>query len=437
MFGKCLKNRNVRRVAALLIGWVMKSRYSSSIALALCLAALASTPARAQYFSNRDGYTDAGGYRVQVELDPYFWWPGFTGSVNYATPIANSRLPNAFDTGLLSPSDIAHILHAAFIGDGLVRYGPYSAEMDIQYLSASQSQDLPSGPMGRDLRVNSALQLLRVAPGVGYQVYAGNVYGVPTSVDARAGFSFFASWQDYTGEEDLAGLSSSKNTNFVQPWLGTRADFILSPHWRIELGGLVQGFGVDGGSWGWGASGGISYAVNEWFSVIAAARALDTERFGFGRNTLGVRRSIHLTTYGPIFGVGFRFPPPSPPPPPTSMPAAAPAPAVTKTYLVFFDWDKATLTPRANQVIDQAASDSRTTEITTIEVSGYTDTSGSPAYNQDLSMRRAEVVAGKLVSDGVPASEITVQGFGDTQLLVQTGAAVREPQNRRVEIVLK
>jgi len=307
----------------------------------------------------------------------------------------------------------------------------------LQYLSASESQDLPPGPLGRDLRVNSALQLLRVAPGVGYQVYAGDVYGVPTSVDVRAGFSFFATWQSYTGEEDLAGLSTGNNTSFVQPWLGTRADFVVSPHLRIELGGLVQGFGVDGGSWGWGASGAISYAVNKWFSVILAARALDSERLGLGNNTLGVRRSLHVTTYGPIIGVGFRFPTRTSPPPPTSIPAAAPVPAQAKTYLVFFDWDKATLTPRANQVIDQAAADSRTNQVTTIEVNGYTDTSGSPAYNQDLSIRRAKAVEGKLVSDGVPAYEITVQGFGDTNLLVQTGADVRAPQNRRVEIVLQ
>lgn len=376
---------------------------------------------------------------MQVELDPYLWWPGATGSVSFATPIANSRLPGGFNTGLLSPYAIIHTLHAAVIGYGLVRYGPYSAEMDLQYVSASQSQDLPSGPAGRNIRVKAALQLLRVAPGVGYQVYAGDVYGVPTSVDARAGFSFFATWQSYTGEEDLAGLSTSNSTSFVQPWLGARADFIVSPSWRIEFGGLVQGFGVDGGSWGWGASGGISYAVNNWFSVILSARALSTERFGLGSNTLGVRRSLHLTTYGPIVGIGFRFPPPpSPPPPgPISIPVAAPAPALAKTYLVFFDWDKATLTPRANQVIAQAASDSRTNQVTTIEVNGYTDTSGSPVYNQDLSMRRAKAVAGQLVSDGVPASEITVQGFGDNQLLVQTGADVREPQNRRVEIVLR
>ncbi len=51
-------------------------------------------------------------------------------------------------------------------------------------------------------------------------------------------------------------------------------------------------------------------------------------------------------------------------------------------------------------------------------------------------MRRAKAVAAQLVADGVPASEITAKGFGDTNLLVPTGPGVREPQNRRVEIIL-
>ena len=103
---------------------------------------------------------------------------------------------------------------------------------------------------------------------------------------------------------------------------------------------------------------------------------------------------------------------------------------------MFFDWDKYNLTPRATQIIAQAASDSKTQSVTTIDVNGYTDTSGTPAYNQKLSIRRAKAVAAQLVVDGVPASEITAQGFGDTNLLVPTGPGVREPQNRRVEIIM-
>jgi outer membrane protein OmpA-like peptidoglycan-associated protein len=70
-------------------------------------------------------------------------------------------------------------------------------------------------------------------------------------------------------------------------------------------------------------------------------------------------------------------------------------------------------------------------------VNGYTDTSGSPQYNMGLSIRRANAVAGELVRDGVPKSAISIQGFGQTHLLVPTADGVREPQNRRVEIIIQ
>ncbi len=123
---------------------------------------------------------------------------------------------------------------------------------------------------------------------------------------------------------------------------------------------------------------------------------------------------------------------PPPPPPPAPPPVAAPA----RSYLVFFDWDKATLTDRARQIIREAADNSTKVQYTRIEVNGYTDTSGTPRYNQGLSVRRARAVQAELVRDGVPANAITIQGFGDTHLLVPTGPGVREPQNRRVEIII-
>ncbi|HQT38840.1 MAG TPA: OmpA family protein [Acidocella sp.] len=143
------------------------------------------------------------------------------------------------------------------------------------------------------------------------------------------------------------------------------------------------------------------------------------------------------TSHTFLLGLRYQlFPPPAMAPAPAPAPMAAPAPAPAKTYLVFFDWNKYDLTPRATQIIAEAASDSKTTKVTTINVSGYTDTSGTPTYNQGLSIRRAKAVAVKLMADGVPASEISIHGFGETHLLVPTGPGVREPQNRRVEIVL-
>jgi len=134
--------------------------------------------------------------------------------------------------------------------------------------------------------------------------------------------------------------------------------------------------------------------------------------------------------------IGFRYAfGVTPPPPPAPM--AAPAPAPARSYLVFFDWDKATLTARAQQIIKEAADNSTKVQYTRIEVNGYTDTSGTPQYNQGLSVRRAQAVAGELVRDGVPKNAIAIQGFGETHLLVPTGPGVREPQNRRVEIIIR
>ncbi len=125
----------------------------------------------------------------------------------------------------------------------------------------------------------------------------------------------------------------------------------------------------------------------------------------------------------------------APPPPPAPAPAAAPAPA--RTYLVFFDWNRADLTDRARQIIAEAAQNSRRVQVTRIEVSGFTDTSGSAVYNQGLSVRRAEAVAAELTRLGIARSSMSIQGFGQTRLLVPTADNVREPQNRRVEIVLR
>jgi OOP family OmpA-OmpF porin len=137
-----------------------------------------------------------------------------------------------------------------------------------------------------------------------------------------------------------------------------------------------------------------------------------------------------------LFGVRYNFGAAPPPPPAAPIPVAAPAPVPSRSYVVFFDWDKASLTDRARQIVKDAADNSTRVQYTRIEVNGYTDTSGKTQYNQALSVRRARAVAGELVKDGVPQSAITVQGFGDTNLLVPTGAGVREPQNRRVEIII-
>ena len=131
------------------------------------------------------------------------------------------------------------------------------------------------------------------------------------------------------------------------------------------------------------------------------------------------------------------FAAPPPPPPPQPQASAPPTPPeVAKTYLVFFDWDRADLTSRARQIVAQAAAASTHTQTTRIEVNGYTDLSGTAAYNQRLSVRRAQSVESELVRDGVSRGEISIHGYGESNPLVPTAKGVREPQNRRVEIIL-
>jgi len=114
---------------------------------------------------------------------------------------------------------------------------------------------------------------------------------------------------------------------------------------------------------------------------------------------------------------------------------APPAPAGVHKYQVFFEFDKSVLTPDAARVIRQAADDARSGNATRINVTGHTDTVGTAAYNQSLSERRADSVQRMLISDGISSDEIMTRGVGKTDLLVPTPDGVREPQNRRVEIV--
>lgn len=122
-------------------------------------------------------------------------------------------------------------------------------------------------------------------------------------------------------------------------------------------------------------------------------------------------------------------------------PAAAPPPAAApvqqRSFIVFFDWNRADLTERARQIIAEAAEQTRTQRSTRIEVAGHADRSGTVQYNQALSRRRAETVAAELVRLGVPPEGITITALGESQPLVATPDETREPQNRRVEIVLR
>ena len=193
--------------------------------------------------------------------------------------------------------------------------------------------------------------------------------------------------------------------------------------------------------------GGIEYAVTPNISVSGEYRYTD-----YGHDTLNLGRvatagagglvatspatgRVALRDNTALFKVNYRFGAPPPPPPP--MPAATPAPpppAAPRVFIVFFDWDKDTITPEGQQIIQQAANAYKSGAPVQLQVTGYTDRSGSPAYNQRLSERRANNVAKAMMALGVPQNEMSVSGRGENDNRVPTADGVREPQNRRVEI---
>ena len=181
---------------------------------------------------------------------------------------------------------------------------------------------------------------------------------------------------------------------------------------------------------------GLSFTAEYRFMGLAGDRTYKTQFFAPG---IATRANVKLTdnyNHSILLGVRYNFNV-APPPPPPVQPAPAPVAQPTRTYLVFFDWDKSNLTERARQIIGEAAQASTRVQVTRIEVNGYTDLSGTARYNQGLSVRRANAVAAELVRDGVPQNEIVARGFGESNPLVPTAQGVREPQNRRVEIILR
>lgn len=181
---------------------------------------------------------------------------------------------------------------------------------------------------------------------------------------------------------------------------------------------------------------GLSLTVDYRFYILPEDRKFRAQLIapGAGSSASSLKIADNLN-HSVVVGFRYAFDVPPPPAPPTPAPVEAPAP--TRTYLVFFDWDRVDLTSRAKQIVAEAAQNSSRVQYTKIEVDGHADRSGSAGYNQKLSLRRANAVSAELVRDGVPQNAIDVQAFGDTKPLVPTAAGVREPQNRRVEIIIK
>ena len=106
-------------------------------------------------------------------------------------------------------------------------------------------------------------------------------------------------------------------------------------------------------------------------------------------------------------------------------------------YLVFFDFDSPAIKTEAEPILDRAAKDYQRYGFARIKLVGHADRAGPDWYNDRLSLRRAEAVKKALAARGVPADAMVTIGKGEREPLVPTEDGVREPQNRRVEILIE
>jgi hypothetical protein len=282
------------------------------------------------------------------------------------------------------------------------------------------------------------------------------------NVGARVGYE----WGPWRFEEEYSYRRNNLSSfgGFGSPvWKGNRETHALmtnviydfrvgwpvTPHLGVGIGAvdvrdnvhrnsvaLPNGSVLAGDSWefGYQAIAGVGYDINRWLSVDLDYRYLATTDATLHDRAFGGNYRTGYDTHNFMASLIVHFAP-GPEVAAAPAPMAAPPPPPHKVYLVFFDWDKYTITPEGLQIIQQAAAQWRAGARVRIEVTGYTDRSGSAGYNQRLSQRRAAAVAGALERLGVPRNEMAVQGRGENDNRVPTANGVREPQNRRVEIV--
>jgi hypothetical protein len=139
-------------------------------------------------------------------------------------------------------------------------------------------------------------------------------------------------------------------------------------------------------------------------------------------------RSLSFATAAALLLAACSEPPP---------PAAAPPPPqqpVASNFRVLFAPGSSTVQTPEQATIHQAAMAYKSRAGASVALTGHTDTTGSPAFNQALSRRRVDAVTAGLVAEGVPAASITASAYGETNPPVPTGDQVSDQKNRSVEI---
>ena len=192
---------------------------------------------------------------------------------------------------------------------------------------------------------------------------------------------------------------------------------------------------VDESDWHFAYQGiaGLNYAVSEVAVVFVNYRYASVRDINFQPTSTVTLDGDDFDKHAASAGVRFYFAAPavvaSAPPPEAPQPVP-----LEREFMVFFGFNKYTLSPQALSTIREAVVAVRASGSAAIRVVGHADRAGSIAYNKALSVRRAKSVEKALIAEGIDAAAIAISGRGESEPMVPTADGAREAQNRRVHI---
>jgi OmpA-OmpF porin, OOP family len=240
----------------------------------------------------------------------------------------------------------------------------------------------------------------------------------------------------------MANLIYDMDVNFVlTPYVGVGVGYahVWDEDLRIadSASTLLEASDESAGAFAYQAIGGFSYDFAPHWAATLDYRYLATTELDFGNE------KVEYSSHNVMLGLRYEFnapmamaaAPAAAPAPMVAAPAAAPV-ATPNTYMVFFDFDKASITPEAKTILAAVAQEYKKGKTVRVHVTGHADRSGKPGYNDKLSNRRAAAVKAELDRLGVPAAEVVTKASGEKNPMIPTADGVREAQNRRAEIIL-
>ena len=365
---------------------------------------------------------------------------GWTSLISNSTSISPTRFtgPNG---GTFTTPGVRNVTPNSDSGfnvgaRGGYQWGPWRFEEEYEYRRNALSSLNLTGPFGGVLTTNGSRGTGQVkSNAIMTNVIYDFTLGWPVTPHIGAGIGAVE-------VINSASINSFTLRNPIGAPINPSSPLSVAPQ---TFGGTI----INGSTWGFGYQGiagfrydfspAVAFDLDYRFLGTTSQTINNNARVPFPNGTGGTnccRGSTFTEQYrsnNVVASITMKFgAPPAPPPP---LPPAPPPPPPPKVFLVFFDWDKYNITPEGEKIIELAAQQYKAGGSVKLQVNGYTDTTGSFAYNQRLSERRANAVATRMVALGVARSDMAVAGHSFNDLRVPTPLGVREPQNRRVEIV--